>query len=419
MRITFLLFSILTVSTGIAQTKTYHADLEALKVILEKTPSYKAQIKGGRLRAYDSLYNQLANDTTGDIEGYQYFFNLSQLLFPIRDNHIGFYQLPDYSNFRNTASLDSFVATKEFLKYPHCLLNTDSLKAILATKPATEVEGIYHYGKYYTVGLFKAGGHKYTGVILDSDVRWWVKGQIAIQLYEYEPGMYKAIYGHPKFKNFMLQPNEKYRGQSLVNSYFYASLSGDIYSKQLDRDDYSNLPEGAGKFQLKNLEPDIQYLLIRTFQRNEPTSAQSKRFYDSIRNLLKAPYLVLDLRNNEGGARKETSKYYKLLKKYSRRGQLYILLNNGTISQAEIFTLKLSRLKNVITIGQPTNGMLTYGSNYGRRKRLPSGRFEVYPTDMRGSARLLQYEGVGVSPAILLKGDSNWIKQLIEAIRKN
>lgn len=69
---------------------------------------------------------------------------------------------------------------------------------------------------------------------------------------------------------------------------------------------------------------------------------ESHRFYDSIKNSLKAPYLVLDLRNNEGGAGKEMRKYFVLLQKFVRKGHLYVLINNGTLSQAEILTLPIT-----------------------------------------------------------------------------
>ena len=109
-------------------------------------------------------------------------------------------------------------------------------------------------------------------------------------------------------------------------------------------------------------------------------------------------------------------KYLSLLKKYVNHGQLYILLNNGTLSQSEIFTLKLKKLKNTTTLGQTTKGMLTYGSNYGKRERLPSGFFEIYPTDMKGKKNLLLYENFGIKPDIFLKNDSNWIIQVTDII---
>ncbi|MCA2856787.1 MAG: hypothetical protein IM591_10935 [Chitinophagaceae bacterium] len=412
--VVFNLFAI--ASNG--QINTYLEDLAALKFVLQKTPSYKSQIKGDKQALFNSLYERLASDTTSNPHSFKYFYNLSQLIFPLKDNHLGFYQIAAYDNFKNKERIDSFIGTKEFLDYPTFHINIDSLKYVLAKRPADSVEGIYNYGKFYSVGLFKRVDKEYVGVIIDSDVNLWRKGQVAIHLYEYAPNVFKAIYGHPLYKFFILQTNEKYRNQSLVNSYFYSSYSLDIYSKQHRLVDYVNLSKKSSKFELKSINGNIQYLLLRSFQRNKITTQQSKNFYDSIKNVLTAKSLILDLRNNEGGATKENRKYLRLLKKFTRNGNLYVLLNNGTLSQAEIFTLQLKKLKNVTTIGQTTKGMLTYGSNYGKRERLPSGRFEIYPTDMKGNAKLLQYEDYGINPDIILRDDRDWIEQTVEIIRK-
>lgn len=418
MRIVFVpVFFFLTVVLN-AQTNTYLEDLTTLKSIIEKTASFKAQIKGDKLSNYNDLYNRLVADTTHNANSYKYFYNLAQLLFPLRDNHLGFYQLPNYNHFKTKESIDSFVTTKEFLDYPTCKINIDSLKAKLATKPAESVEGIYHYDKFYTVGVFKNGQNKYIGVVLDSDISLWVKGQIAINLYESAPNLYKAVYGHPLFKYFILQPVEKYQNQSLVNSYFYGSYSQKVYSKQLPQVDYVNLSKGSSKFALRNINDDVQYLLIQTFQTNTTTAQTSQRFYDSIKTLLRAPQLILDLRNNEGGAEKEMKKYLKLLKEYVKNGHLHVLVNNGTLSQAEIFTLELKQLKNVSVLGQQTKGMLSYGSNYGKKERLPSGRFEVYTTDMNNGSALLQYEDYGINPDVFLTDGKDWIEQAVEITQK-
>ena len=80
-----------------------------------------------------------------------------------------------------------------------------------------------------------------------------------------------------------------------------------------------NLPKQSKKFSFKNINDSIQYILIQTFQANSATSQISQRFHDSISNLLNKPYLIFDLRNNEGGAEKEMNKYLKLLKNYTKR----------------------------------------------------------------------------------------------------
>ncbi len=417
MRIVFISAFVLLSLVANTQTNTYLDDLRALKSVVEKTASFKAQIKGEKLSAYNDLYSRLLSDTSNNANSYQYFYKLSQLLFPLKDNHLGFYQLPNYNHFRSKESVDSFVQSKAFHDYPSCQINLDSLRDQLAKKPTDSIEGIYHYDKFYSVGLFKKTEKEYIGVVLNSTIHTWEKGQIAIHLYEYGPNLYKAIYGHPKYKYFILQPIEKFQNQSLVNARFYSSFSNAVYSKAMPVVDHVNLPTSSSKFAFRNINKDVQYLLVQSFQNNNTIKPKSQLFYDSIKTLLNAPYLILDLRNNEGGADSEMKKYLKLLKEYVKNGQLYVLVNNGTLSQAEIFTIELKELKNVTTIGQQTKGMLAYGSNYGKKERLPSGQFEIYLTDMNNGSSLLKYEDVGISPDIVLRNDIDWIVQLLAIIK--
>lgn len=418
MRKTFITVFLFFTIVSNAQISPYLKDLSALRSFVQKTASFKAQIKGKKRSAYNEMYNRLALDTSNNPNTYTYFYNLAQLFFPLKDNHLGFYQNPDYTPFQSKESIDSFVNSKEFLDYPTIRINLDSLKEELAQKSLDSVEGIYTYDNYYTIGLFKNEENKYLGVVLDSEVSLWKRGQIAVHLYEFAPNLFKAIYGHPKFKHFIFHPIEKYQNQSLVNSYFYASFSQSIYTKGVTQIDYVNLPKTSTKFALKNIKEDVQYIMIQSFQNNNTIAQSSQRFYDSIKSLLKAPHLVLDLRNNEGGAKKEKKKYAKLLKDYVRYGHLYVLVNNGTLSQAEIFTLELKKLKNVTIIGQQTKGMLAYGSNYGKKEKLPSGKFEVYLTDMNNGSSLLQYEDYGITPNTILRTDKDWVDQVLAIIAR-
>ncbi len=389
-----------------AQTSnTYRTDLTELHNILQKTPSYNDQIRGQTLKDYNRLFQRLLSDTVRNISDYKYFYNLAQLFFPIRDNHLTFYQI---ANFPSATDFPTFKG------------NLDSLKSVLTAKPLDSLEGIYHYDKYYSVGLFKSGKAEYIGVVLDTEISNWNKGQIAIHLYEYLPNYFKAIYAHPKFKNYILYPIERFTHHSLVNSYFYSSFSEKIYSKINHEKDFTSLPENIAEFSFKNIETGIQYLHIKHFSADRAKMQESKEFYDSIKNLLTEANLILDLRNNDGGANKVSKKFLTLIKQYTKNGQVYVLINNGTLSQGEIFTLQLKQLQNVLTLGQTTKGMLTYGSNYGKREKLSSQSFEVYITDMKGKAakKLLPYENIGINPDIILIDTKDWIEQTIDIIRK-
>ena len=386
-----------------AQTNTYQTDLRALRSIIEKTPSYKDQVKGDALISYNTLYSRLERDSTHPIFSFEYFENLAQLFFPIRDNHFGFYQIatpPSQENF------------------PQFKVNTDSLANQLAKKPIDSIEGIYYYDTCYSVGLFRTADKKYTGVVLQSNIPNWQRGQVAIHLYETEPGYYKAIYAHPKYKTLNLYSVEKFVNHSLVNSFFHNSFTSKVYSKHKGQKDYVNIPDSTPDFAFKDLDPQTQYLFIKHFSAMSNQMKRSDSFYLSIKNAITAPNLIFDLRNNDGGALKVSRKFLNLLTEYAKTGNIFVLVNNGTMSQGEIFTLQLKQLANVKVFGQTTRGTLVYGSNYGNRVQLPSGVFEVYPTDMGADQRLVPYEVYGVKPDIILKNDSDWIEQAMKYIVK-
>ena len=141
MKLFYLPILALFINVAQAQTSTvYQEDLIGLQKILQKTPSYKDQMKGEKLDAYNLLFEQLHSDTLQNAFNYCHFYNLAQLFFPIRDNHLSFYQnnnLPNQNNF------------------PRFTGNIDSLKANLATRSLDSLEGIYHYDTAYTVTFFK------------------------------------------------------------------------------------------------------------------------------------------------------------------------------------------------------------------------------------------------------------------------
>jgi hypothetical protein len=405
MKYIVLLLALLVARKSKAQTtSTYLTDISGLKQILQKMPSYKDQIKGQSLVTYNELIKALERDTVNDPSSYKYFYNLSRLLFPIRDNHLGFYQT------RNIVSEED---------YPHFQGNIDSLSKVLALRPIDSIEGVYFYDDFYSVGLFKSCDNEYVGVVLQSKTPVWKSGQIAIHLYEFMPGYYKAVYSHPTNKTYILYPVEKYTNYSLVNSYFYLAGSEKVYSKVKQLQDNVNLPRCIYDFHFRSIDPQTQYLHIKHFSAATVAMQKSQLFFDSIKNALTAPNLILDLRNNEGGAAKASNKFYKLLKKYMRRGRVYVLVNNGTMSRGEIFTLQLKQLKNVVVLGQTSKGTLAYGSNFGKTILLPSKAFAIYPTDMSGNKKLVPYENYGVKPDIILNHSEDWIEQTLKIIKGN
>lgn len=410
-RFVFLIITLLIGNNS--YTQSYTEDLVFLRKTLEKTKSFQDQIKGEKLKYFDSVYHSVLDDSLSEVDDWQKFQKFSKLFFPIKDNHIGFYSNVNYEHFKSQENLEKYMQTEEFKNYPSINIDIDSLKKILLNKPIESPEGIYYYADVLTVGVYQKSKNEFEGIILESKTALWKPGQLAIYLNEFEPGLYKAIYAHPIHKNFIFHPIEKKQNGRLVNSVFYSSFTREPYSKIPGKINYADLPSNSPRFEMRNINDKFQYLLIRSFQNNTITSRESQKFHDSVINQITAPNLIIDLRNNEGGQYKQSKKFLKLARKHSKKGKVYLLINHHTLSQAEIFTLKLKNLKNIYTAGLPTRGMLSYGSNYGKRITLPTGKYTIYPTDMKGRKLFLKYENYGIQPEIILKPDSDWLEQII------
>jgi hypothetical protein len=368
-------------------------DLEALKTHLIKTKSYKAQSK--KLKNF----TKVSESTRGakPTNKLEYIHQLSQILTQVNDKHLGLYENVKQAN--STSNVDLL---------PKLNINLDSLTLALEHFQENDISGIYTLDLGLTIGLFQVKPTVYYGVVIESSMPHWQPGEIAVQLHEYRPNFYHAIAAHPLTKNYIFYPNERFSHGHLTK--FYSNGTTYWYKKNLNN--YINLPAETPAFLSTKINDDLNYIRIGTFQKNQKTSNESALFHQYITENVHTKNIILDLRNHSGGARSETKKYKKWVQKY--KGNIIVLTNYETLSQAEIFILSLAN--KVTLMGQPTKGMLTYGSNYGKRIKLPSGNYTFYPTDMRGRKKLLKYEGLGITPQVYLNPTEEWVSQVQKKI---
>jgi peptidase S41-like protein len=401
---------------------SFQKDLDVVLQVFKKLPSYKVQMKGEKLKHFKATYEKLYASGPDSATNREVFEKVASLFFLLKDNHLSFYELPPVAltvgQLNDSIAIREYRSTAYFQRYPRLHLNIDSLENILVKRPVDSVEGLYYYDDYLKIGLYRTRiPSEYTGIVLASKLSHWDAGDIAIRLYEYAPNAFHAIYGHPVFKNLMLHNNEKFLNRSLANAYFHSSVSQSVYRKNPHDSDYVNIPRTAPGFVFKPLTPDIQYLRLGNFSNQQNAMNISKPFLASIRDSLTAPHLILDIRNNTGGAESVSDKFLKLIKSYSKQGKVYVLTNNGTYSRGEIFLLQLKGKRNVKTFGQTTNGTLAYGSNSGKTVRLPGGKYQIYITDMKNKGSYVLYENTGVTPEVWLDSNGDWIQKMVEWIR--
>ena len=185
-------------------------------------------------------------------------------------------------------------------------------------------------------------------------------------------------------------------------------------SKATNSVDYVNIKRNVPVYVFTRINDRVNYLRLGDFSASTKTLAESNLFYNRIKDSLNTANLIVDLRNNGGGGFKNSKKFLKLLQKY--KGNKYVLINNRTFSNAEEFVVELQKEKNVLTLGQQTNGTLTYGSNYGKHTPIGEGRYRIYMTDMKDKGGYLTYEEVGIAPQVLLENDADWIEKVVSLI---
>jgi hypothetical protein len=253
--------------------------------------------------------------------------------------------------------------------------------------------------------------------VLASALPVWERGQVAISLFMKSPGSFRAVYGHPVYKNYVLVMHEKFQDHALVNARFSSSVSSLCYRKDTMATDYVNLREDDTYFQFRSLLPLVQYARVRTFTNYHELARASGKLLKVLRDSVKAPHLIFDLRNNEGGDVRMGDGFVRFIRTYTRRNHVHVLVNNGTMSAGEIILLQLKGMDHVIVYGQTTRGTLAYGNNYGKTEMLPRGFYGLYLSDMRDKEKLLPYEDMGVAPDIILSTSRDWLEQVIERIQ--
>jgi len=420
-RLVLYLFVIFISTAAIAQNNQPNA-VDELHKLLSKTRSFKAQIKGDKKKDYNFLVTKLKAEYASASTDWQRFQILSQLFHPIRDNHLNFYSnvnsVLQLIDFDKPEIVKAYRASRLFQEHPRVKENLDSLEVQLNGRTLADVEGVYYHTDSLKIGIFRtARRDSIVGVVLDTKLLNWDVGQIFCQLTEFAPNKFRAIYFHPTYKNMTIVKTEKYIDGRLTEGMFYGSLTTLPLSKKLTTIDFSNIPRTEPLFILKPLDENTSYLRLGNFNASDRSLAESNIFYQKIKDSLTTRNLIVDLRNNGGGGFKNSKKFLKMLQKFD--GKIYLLLNNRTFSNAEQFAIELAKEKNVVTLGEATNGTLTYGSNYGKHTPIENGRYRVYLTDMKDSGNYLPYEQSGFTPEIILSKNFDWIQQVSGIILNN
>jgi hypothetical protein len=314
----------------------------------------------------------------------------------------GFNTLPE--------TVAALKASNYYRQLPRTNADTDSLQRVLSTKKLHEVEGIYTYDAL-TIGIYKEPASEwYKAVVLTSKTPLWEVGMIQGYYRNYQGDRYQTVFAalsHSRW--YHIVNNEFQDGRFFISRATKAGVPAH----------FDEISKDVPTFEYRYLDDKVDYIRLGSFSRMTSNWKESKAFVKSLEDTLNGEHLIIDLRNNTGGADKVSKPYWKLAKKYARKGRrVYVLVNNYTASNAEITAQIIKRNENVLLLGRNTNGACSYGSNYGNTSVSPSGIFFNTITDMDYSY-LLPYEEVGIPVDITLDLEREWVTQVLEIINNN
>lgn len=385
------------------------AEMDFVYEQMQTMSSYKSQIKGELEDKFETTYQTIRERVSNDMNITACYVQMNELMSLVRDKHAGAYGTrPDYGveEALDSSFVASYRVTEAFLAFPKVDLSIDSLRQVLSMKATADVEGIYNFGNAMKLGIYRIDQtDSLVGVILDSKIGVWEPGQI----YAYIKNTGKANYYNMVVYGQIHKNLLYYRNHFIRNGI----LSGNVMKENLAENHIHVNADLRKEYTLHTLENDVQYIWLNSFSRFGNVEKRDA-LVKQIEEELDAKSLIVDLRNNGGGASKISVPILRAIKKSGAK--VYVLTNYSSGSNAEQTTIRFRNIKSTVHLGERTYGAVAYGHNYGNTFTSPSGLFYFAPTDMKFN-HFLKYEEVGVEPHIELDPNRDWIEQTLELIQ--
>jgi len=422
----------------------------------------------------------------------------------LKDNHSGIglniTRLPIDLN--SQSSIDDFKLTECYRSFEKVETDTTSLIAKLESKPIGDIEGIYTNGGSLYFGIVKTKRGQYKGIVLRKTNLLDV-GHVLMDIERIDDVTYAFTlhYGLLAFNFQNIYMKVKPEGGKITELGFTksgtagatsavdaagsaseasaasaagkagATSAADASGAASAAEAEAEAAEDAEPYEFRSLDSVTNYLRISSFSIS--LKQELELFYRSTDSSIQAkPYLIVDLRDNGGGAEEcyiDLLKYFCTkpfvidladvwvspdnIRKYESEGhpeeliermknatpftfipltqnaitswqikgtrypeKIAVIFNKKTASAAEGMIMYAMQSDKLITLGENSGGYLGYGNV--KSETVPCGKFIISSTTTMYPEKS-KYEFIGISPQIKLKADQDWVESATTALHKH
>lgn len=379
-----LLLLLIEVHFGFSQEKVCDCinELDNVSELIKNAKSYQTQIvKEHKETEFEDWKEIIKHEITNDSLNQAFCTGyLQKYISFIHDRHNEIYTIP--------SDISTFI--------PNYTKAIDTIKI-----KSDGISGIYFAGREKIL-LINDEKNTWYGVMVSSNSEKWKEGKIRLKLNKLPNGKFELF---EFYQNGLLyyQNNIEVKN-SRIYSTFWNKENNYFFNKNHEKN-----------FTYQSINPSFDYIGIKTLSRTTNLMKEAENFYNENLSNLNKENLIIDLRNNGGGATKQAEALLKYLKKNHSIKRIYVMINFKTGSSAELITLDLKKDNRTIIVGENSRGMLKYG--YGNKAFSATTNCAKYKMIL--STKIInkdfdKFEYTGIQPDYYLDNKSDWIQQIMK-----
>lgn len=252
-------------------------------------PGFKDNVTPETKPTYEKLKQTLLSSSKTSTTKVDCFKTLTHYVEFFKDNHSSIYMQTADINERDDKALKKFYKSDIYKETENITLQEADLKVYAPD----DIRGIYQIeDSTYVIAIVpnQTAFRDYVGIILFSKSKLWTRGQVKMELKQKDKGKFEAFV-YMRNHSLSYRPHFNLNNGVLGDTWFKTNLKKKVAHNMLNQHELV----------FKSLDDSTHYMRIPTFS-GDYTAVLNSFFEKHHADLVKKPYLIIDVRNNGGGS---------------------------------------------------------------------------------------------------------------------